>query len=143
MARVRIELPDQFHFSTRIPVRITDLNYGGHVGNDSILTLLHEARVQFLAHYGYRELDLEGAGLIMADVAIEFRSELFYGEELIASVRAAEFSKMGFELYYKLEKQMIDGRLIEVTRAKTGMVCFDYGTKKVTRLPEAALLKLQ
>ncbi len=143
MARVRIELPEQFHFTTPIPVRITDLNYGGHVGNDRILTLLHEARVQFLAHYGYRELDLEGAGLIMADVAIEFRAELFYGEALFASVRAAAFSKMGFELYYKLEKRLENKRMVEVARAKTGMVCFDYGAKKLTRLPEAAILKLQ
>ena len=53
MARIKIAVPPQFTFSTQIPVRITDINYGGHLGNDALLALLHEARVQFLRRYGY------------------------------------------------------------------------------------------
>ncbi len=67
MARVKIDVPDEFSYTTHIPVRITDLNYGGHVGNDTILSLIHEARIQFLGHYGYGELNMEGVGLIMSD----------------------------------------------------------------------------
>src|SRR6201999_984366 len=106
MPRTRLVLPEQFNFTTEIPVRITDLNYGGHVGNDSILSIIHEIRVQVLNHHGYKELDVAGVGLIMADVTIEFRAELFYGETLRASVAAAEFSRVGFDLYFKLEKQV-------------------------------------
>ena len=73
MARVKVELPGNFTFSAKIPVRITDINYGGHVGNDTILSILHEARVQYLKHYGYTELNFGGTGIIMSDVAIEFR----------------------------------------------------------------------
>lgn len=141
MARVRIDLPDAFHFTIPIPIRITDLNYGGHVGNDKILSLLHEARVQYLGSVGYGELDLEGVGLIMSDVAIEYRAELFYNEELFASVKASEFSKLGFELYYKLEK-IKEGKKVVVVKAKTGMVCYDYTQKKITALPDAAKNKL-
>src|ERR1700760_1977898 len=101
MPKTRISLPDRLPFTTQIPVRITDLNYGGHVGNDSVLSLIHEIRVQFLKHHDYEEFNLAGAGLIMTDVAIEFRSELFYGDTIWASVAASEFSKVGFELYYK------------------------------------------
>ena len=78
MARIKIKPPQQFSFSAEIPVRITDLNYGGHVGNDTILSILHEARAQFLRYHGYSELNLHGVGLIMSDVGIEFKSELFY-----------------------------------------------------------------
>ena len=46
MARIKLTLPERFPFTTTIPIRITDLNYGGHVGNDTVLALLHEARVQ-------------------------------------------------------------------------------------------------
>ena len=60
MARIKIELPEIFSFTTTIPIRITDLNYGGHVGNDTILSIIHEARMQFLKNAGYTELDLEG-----------------------------------------------------------------------------------
>ncbi len=55
MARIKLELPEHFEFTTRIPIRITDINYGGHAGNDSMLSIIHEARVQFLKHYDFEE----------------------------------------------------------------------------------------
>ena len=141
MPRTKLLLPENFNFTTNIPVRITDLNYGGHVGNDAILSLIHEIRVQFLRHHDYDELNLAGVGLIMADVTIEFRHELFYGEILRASVAAAEFSRVGFDLYYKLEKQTGE-KWVSVTHARTGMVCYDYSLKKIAGVPKEVCSKL-
>lgn len=141
MARIKIDLPAAFRFSTTIPVRITDLNYGRHVGNDAILAIIHEARMQFLAHFGYTEMEFAGAGMIMSDVGIEFKSELFYGDIVVASVTAAAFSKVGFELYYLLEKEQA-GKKTTVAIAKTGMICYDYGKKKIAAVPEEAKEKL-
>ena len=135
MARIKIDLPEKFPFSVSIPIRITDLNYGGHVGNDTVLSLIHEARMQFLQYYGYKELEIEGIGLIMTDVGIEFKSELFYGDTIKASVSVADFSRIGFDLYYKLEK-VVEGKTILVATAKTGMICYDYSSKKILRVPE-------
>lgn len=140
MARIKIDMPSGFPFSTSIPVRITDLNYGSHVGNDTILSIIHEVRVQFLKKYGYSELDFAGAGLIMSDAAIEFKSELFYGDTIIASAAAGDFSRIGFDIFYKLEKQS-DAPAV-VALAKTGMVCFDYKLKKIVPLPEEVKEKL-
>ena len=142
MARIKVELPEHFTFSTTIPVRITDLNYGKHVGNDTILSMIHEARVQYLNQLGYGELDLAGVGVIMSDVGIEFKSELFYGDEVIASVAAGDITKISFDLYYKLEKRSGDTTQL-VAVAKTGMVCYDYGKKKVTAIPEEVAIKLK
>lgn len=141
MARVKIEIPSQFNFQCSIPLRITDLNYGGHVGNDRILSLIHEARVLYLAEHGYSELDLAGVSLIMADAALEYKAELFHTDKLRIYVTAVEPSSSGFELVYKLEK-MAGEKTIVVAYAKTGMVCFDYRSRKVVRLPEAARVKL-
>jgi len=145
MARIKIELPERFSFEIIIPIRITDLNYGNHVGNDTILSILHEARVQWLEHFGYGELNFGGMGLIMSDVAIEFKNEIFYGEKIIASVAASEFSKFSFEVYYRLEKvlrQAQDEKRILVVSAKTGMVCYDYSAKKIAAIPEQVRNKL-
>lgn len=142
MARIKIELPAQFSFSTTIPIRITDLNYGKHVGNDTILSLIHEARVQFLKHHGFEELNTGGVGLIMSDVGIEFKQESFYGDQLKASVAAGDFSKVGFDLYYKLEKET-EGKTVLVAAAKTGMVCFDYAQKKIAAVPAIVKEKLE
>jgi acyl-CoA thioesterase FadM len=143
MARIKIDLPARFAFTCSIPVRISDINYGGHVGNDAILSLVHEARLQYLRHHGYSELNLEGAGLIMADAAIEFRQELFYGEQVLISVTAAEWSRIGFDLYYKLEKKKNDDSTVLVAAVKTGMVCYDYNQKKVTAVPAAVIARMK
>jgi len=141
MPRIKIDLPAHFPFTTLIPVRITDVNYGGHVGNDTVLSLLHEARMQYLHQYGYTELNLGGSGLIMSDVGIEFKNELFYGDTVKASVAIAEISKISFELYYKLEKEA-NGKSVVIATAKTGMVCFDYDKKKITAIPEEVKARL-
>jgi len=141
MARTKLQLPGQFSFSCLIPIRITDINYGDHVGNDTILSIIHEARVQFLQELGYSEMQFGGAGMIMADVSIEFKSELFYGDTVNASVTAGEISKIGFELFYKLEKEAGDNKIL-VAVAKTGMICYDYEKKKIVSVPEEARSKL-
>lgn len=140
MARIKLSLPDSFQFSTPISIRITDVNYGNHVGNDAILSLLHEARMQYLRSMGLTELQFAGVGLIMSDVAIEFKAESFYGDVLIAHVAAGEFSRIGFDLFYKLVRQH-DDSLIAV--AKTGMICFDYTAKKIVGVPPEAVEKLK
>jgi YbgC/YbaW family acyl-CoA thioester hydrolase len=134
MGRIKIDLPAEFRFTTVIPVRISDINYGGHVGNDAILSLLHEARMQYLAHYGYTEMQFAGVGMIMSDVAISFKNELFYGDTIKASVTIGELSGVAFELYYKLEKEA-NGSLLTAATAKTGMVCYDYTQKKIVAVP--------
>jgi len=141
MERIKINLPENFSFTTSISIRITDLNYGGHVGNDSFLSLIHEARQQFLNHYGYTELDFSGVGLIMADAAIEYKRELNYGDIVIISVAANGFDKLGFDLFYKLEVKN-DQNTVLAGKAKTGMICFDYNLKKKVSVPEEAIKKL-
>jgi acyl-CoA thioesterase FadM len=118
-----------------LPVRITDLNYGGHVGNDRILGLLHELRVQFLGSLGFSEIDFAGTSLIMADVSIEFKRELHYGDVIQASIHVCGFTRAGFELLYKFELIKDQKSLLAVS-AKTGMVCYDYKTAKISSLPD-------
>ncbi len=141
MARVIIELPSEFRFSTNISIRITDINYGGHAGNDTILSLIHEARMQFLRSIGYTEMNCGGTGLIMTDAAIEFKKELFYGEVVTISVVATNFSKISFELFYKMEKRW-EGKTVLVAKVKTSMVCFDYAAKKLAAFSPAVIEKL-
>jgi acyl-CoA thioesterase FadM len=131
MPRVRVALPAAFPLTVELPVRITDLNYGAHLGNDALLGLLHEARVQFLRHLGTVEFDpATKLGFIMADVAIEYKGEGFHGDVLHVQMAATEPGKYGFDLVYWVKNQ--DGR--EIARAKTGMLCFDYNVRKLRPL---------
>ncbi len=137
MPRLKISLPSNFNFTTTIAIRITDLNYGGHVGNDTVLSLIHEARMQFLKNFNYTELEFAGTSLIMSDVAIEFKAELFYGDLVTAFVTANNFTRVGFDVYYKLMRENTVAAI-----AKTGMVCYDYGKKQVVSVPQKAVERM-
>ena len=135
MARIKIELPAQFIATISVPVRITDINYGNHVGNDAFVAIIHEARMQWLQQYGYTELQVEGIGLIMSDLAVEFKNESFYGDIVEVKIGVDELSRVSFELYYQLTTKRKE-EVISLAHAKTGMVCYDYGAKKVVAVPE-------
>jgi len=133
MARVKLDLPDRFEFSTEIQVRIGDINYGGHLGNDTVLSLIHEARVRFLQKYGFTEANIDGVGLIMTDAVIVYKSEGFYGDTLTIDVTVGDFSRSGCDFFYRFTNKLTRK---EVARAKTGIVFFDYKTRKVVSIPE-------
>ncbi|MCU0442672.1 MAG: thioesterase family protein [Bacteroidia bacterium] len=138
MARIKLSLPAHFNFSTQIKIRISDLNYGNHLSNDVYLAFMHEARMQFFNWLGYSEMDLAGTSVIMGDTALVYKGECFYGDELKIEVAAAEFGSRSFDLYYRMTK-IANNQL--VCEAKTGMVCFDYHTRKTTEVPEAFINK--
>jgi acyl-CoA thioesterase FadM len=137
MARITLQFPDKVNFTTTIAVRITDINYGGHLGNDKVLSLMHEVRMLWLQSINYSEMDIEGAGLIMADAGIQFKSEAFFGECLTAEIAVADITRAGFDLYYRFSCK---DRIVAV--GKTGMLFFDYEKRKIVSCPTAFISKV-
>ena len=135
MARIKIEIPEKIIGTFTIPIRIADINYGNHVGNDAFVSIIHEARMQWLRQYGYTELKIEGIGLIMSDLALEFKNESFYGDVVEVRLGASEISRVGFDLYYQLSAKRNNENIL-LANAKTGMICYDYDAKKVVSIPE-------
>jgi acyl-CoA thioester hydrolase len=133
VSRVKLILPDKFIFVTDMTIRISDINYSGHLGNDSVLSIIHEARIRFLKKHNYSELDICGAGLIQADAVIVYKTEAFYGDIITVSLALGDFSATGCDFFFRLTRQA-DGK--EIVRAKTGIVFYDYKNKKVLRMPE-------
>ncbi len=135
MARIKIELPEKCLATFKIPVRITDINYGNHLGNDSLVAIIHEARMQFLHQHGYTEMDVCGTSLIMNELFVEFKKEAFYKDMLEVKIFAGEIFKVGFEFFYSLST-VKDYSTLLIANAKTGMVCFNYKEKKLQPVPE-------
>ncbi len=130
--RLEIPVPETEPFITRIPVRIGDMNYGGHLGNDRYLSVIHEARVQWLNHFGYTELDIEGVGLVMNEAALQYKAEVFYPDTLICHIYCDEIGRAGFRLAYTLISEA-SGTIAVL--AQTGQVFYDYKNKKIARTP--------
>lgn len=134
MGKIEISLPEHFVFKTELQVRVTDLNYGAHLGNDALLSMIHESRMLFLDRFGYSELNLAGVSLIMRDVAIVYKKEASFKDRLVFEVTATNFTRKGFDVYYRIS-QATNGQLI--AEAKTGMVCYDYEKAAIQNVPEA------
>ncbi|OAN48165.1 thioesterase [Paramagnetospirillum marisnigri] len=138
MPRVTIEIPPDFQFATEITICIGQINYGHHLDNAALLSLVSEARVRFLKSLGYGELDVEGLGIIVADAAIRYRSEAFHGEILVFEMAAADLNKYGCDLVWRARAKE-DGR--EVAQGKTGILFFDYAARKPAPAPPEFLRK--
>jgi len=133
MARIRINLPETYLFATDIPVRSTDINRGGHMGWNYYFSILDEARMQFWDSIGYSETGDERLSNIMADAAIQYKSQVYHGQTLRVEMATAEFTDKGFDLVYRISDAASGA---EVARAKTGMLIFDYKEQKIISIPE-------
>ena len=136
MARTKLKLPQTFVFTTQMQVRVSDVNYAGHLGNDKVLAFMHEARVRFLQSFGFTELDVEGIGTIMTDAVVVYKSEAFVGDNLAVYVATDDYGEYGCDFIYKLENQQTNR---EVARGKTGLVFYDYDLRKMVKTPAAFL----
>ena len=135
MSRVKVNLPASFQFSANYTVRVSDLNYGNHLGNDRLLSILHQARIDFISHLcNGSELDFFGVSLIMADVVINYQNEAFLNDLIPIDMALANPTKAGFDLYYKVSCENKN-----IAAAKAGMVCFDYNERKIVTIPDKLL----
>jgi acyl-CoA thioester hydrolase len=142
MARIHIEIPQEFLFETTVEVRASDLNYGNHLGHDSVLTLMQEARLKYYRSLGFvNELSFEGdIGQVISDAAVVYKAEAFLGDMLLCKIAALDFNKYGFDLVYVLINNETKK---EVARGKTGIVCFDYRSRKIAQTPAILLTQLR
>ena len=138
MARVIIELPEHFLFTTDIPIYIGHINYGHHLDNAALIGLLSEARVRFFKSLGYTELDVEGVGIVVADAAMQYKSEAFHGETLSFEMTPDDFNKYGCDLVWRASDKAT-GR--EVARGKTGILFFDYAARRPAPVPQGFLAR--
>ncbi len=133
MARVKIEFPNEFLFKTEIPIRISDINYGGHLGNDAVLSIAHEARLRFLKQYNFTELNVGGAGIIMVDAAVQYKSEGLHGDIVLVEIAVTDITGVGCDFVYRCTNKNT-GTVIAIV--KTGIVFYDYNRKKIVSFPE-------
>jgi acyl-CoA thioesterase FadM len=135
MARIKLNFPDRILGTVNLRVRITDINYGNHLGNDSLVSLLHEARVLWLQKLGYTEFNIEGKSIIQSELVVNYIGESFFGDDLEFKIAPGDIGSSGFELYYEVSAIRSDGAMT-IARAKTGLVFFDYQNRRVTAIPD-------
>ncbi|MFI7864339.1 thioesterase family protein [Ectopseudomonas khazarica] len=134
MARLTLDFPeDQYCYSTHLTVRVTDINGANHLGNDSMISMISEARARFLFEFGIRESDGNGVGIIVTDLATTYRAEAHARDQLLFEVGVMDFNKYGGDITFRITRPA-DSTLVAM--AKSGFVFFDYRQSKVVQMPQ-------
>ena len=139
MARLKLDFPDDlFLFSTQLTVRVTDINGANHLGNDSMISMISEARARFLYDYGVQETGPDGVGIIVTDLATTYKAEAHARDQLVFEVGVMDFNQYGGDIIFRVTRPK-DGRLVAM--AKYGFVFFNYQSSQVTPMPPEFLAK--
>jgi len=133
MARIKIDLPDNFIFSTEIPVLINNINRGNHLSYDSILPMMEETRIRFMHSLGYTRENISGAAFIVTDVGVVYKKQGRHGQILRLELALSDFTSKGLDIIYRISDADTGE---EIARAKTGILFFDYQKQKVVPVPE-------
>ncbi len=134
MSRVRLQPLASYPFQTRATVRVTDLNYAAHLGNDRLLSLLHEARIRFLASHGFDEMDCDGVPIIQGDAVIDYQGQGFLGDELVLEVAAGDPTRCSIRIFYRVSRPR-DSKTIAL--AETTMIGFRYADERIRPLSDS------
>jgi acyl-CoA thioesterase FadM len=134
MARLHLNFPeDQFYYSTPLTVRVTDINAANHLGNDSMISMISEARARFLFEFGIAESERDGTGIIVTDLATTYRAEAHARDQLLFEVGVMDFNKYGGDIIFRVTRPR-DKALVAM--AKSGFVFYNYKTSQVVAMPE-------
>jgi acyl-CoA thioester hydrolase len=117
-----------------IEVRVGEINYGGHLGNDKALLMFHDARLKLLHSLDLSEHNIgEGRGIIMTEAHVFFRKEVFLYDRLYVDIETGLIDDRSFELIYHIYRES-DGK--KVIQGTTKQYAFDYDSRKTALLPD-------
>jgi acyl-CoA thioesterase FadM len=134
MARLILDFPeDQYYYTTPLTVRVTDINGANHLGNDSMISMISEARARFLYEFGVRETERDGTGILVTDLATTYRAEAHARDSLLFEVGLMDFNKYGGDITFRITRPK-DKTLVAM--AKSGFVFFNYKSSQVVLMPE-------
>lgn len=139
MARIKLIELEQYRFKHELRISISHLNFARHVGNSQMADLLHDGRFQMLNSMGINEENLGDGktGIIMGDLVINFKAELFIDDIILIESDAGEIAEKGLRFFHRISKNGVTAAL-----AETGFAAFNYIDRKIDKVPEIFIQKL-
>lgn len=127
-------------FSIDYKVTVSDINYGGHMGNERALLLFQQVRIDLFEKLGLNEMNVgDGIGTIQKDAHVYYKGEVYLGDTLKIIIKKLEIKKATINFIYAVEKKC--GKI--VLEGSTTIVAFNYEMKKVSKFPQNFLEKLE
>jgi acyl-CoA thioesterase FadM len=131
----RIVLSEQPHYEYRFTIRVEPqhVDAAGCVGYDSLVAMAGTARSGTLCAMGFSEGNVGDGqtGVIMSDLAVNYRAEAFASDELVFDNHLGEVTRTGFRLFQCVRRETTVIALIE-----SSFATFDYRKRRIAPVPE-------
>jgi 4-hydroxybenzoyl-CoA thioesterase len=136
MAHVVLVEQEQYTFHYPVKIEPRHLSIGNHLGSDNLILLASAARADAFHSMGLTQVDLgDGVtGIIIADIVVTFRAEAFLHDEIVIDTHFGAFTGHGFTVFQRIRK---GDEVLAI--AETGLVAFNYRSRKIARVPERLL----
>jgi acyl-CoA thioester hydrolase len=125
-------------FKTELTVRFNDINIANHVDYAALLQMAGNTRALFFKKNNLNEMDLDGVGIMLKSMQVEYLSETNFNDVLEFSWYLVEIGKISLsvsiDVYNVTTKQA-------VAKIQKKFVFFNYQQKKLAKVPEV-LIKL-
>jgi 4-hydroxybenzoyl-CoA thioesterase len=81
---------------------------------------------------GYTELDIEGLGILITNLIVNYKNEAFYSDNLLINIGLGCVKRTSIDLIYHA---IVQETKKEIATALTTITFYDYQRTKVSRIP--------
>ena len=134
MPRVKLHELNKYEFRYHVTVQARDVNATEHLDHKVVLGMIQDARTTIFHTLGMKESSIDGGqtGVILADLVVNYKAEVFAFEKLWVESHFGEFEEKGFRIFFRISKD--EGKCL-VALIEAGFVVYDYRTRTVARMP--------
>ncbi|MGV8057338.1 MAG: acyl-CoA thioesterase [Smithellaceae bacterium] len=136
MARIKLVEQEAYEFHYTVSVEPRDINAGGHLSNDALVSLLGTAKARMFQSLDLKPFNLDDGetGIIMSDLAVNYKAQAYLFDKITIETHIGEFFRTGFRMFHRLKRDDV-----LVALAESGMITYNYNMEKIVAVPETFL----
>jgi acyl-CoA thioester hydrolase len=124
---------DDFRHRTTLQVRFRDIDAFGHVNNAVFFSYVEQARIRYLLDVLEPGTGFDRLPLILAHVEIDYRSPIFFDDEIVVETRVDRIGRTSFAMSHRMIAA-VDDRL--VGDVDSVLVTYDYPAARPMPVPD-------
>ncbi|MEP7082330.1 MAG: thioesterase family protein [Chloroflexota bacterium] len=126
-------MTDDFRHRTSLQGRFRDIDAFGHVNNAVFFSYVEQARIRYLLDVLRPAEPFDRLPLILARVELDFRSPIFFGDEVTVETRVDRIGRSSVGMSHRMTAGA-DGRV--VGDVETVLVTYDYAASAPIPVPD-------
>ena len=125
-------MTDDFRHRTTLEVRFRDIDAFGHVNNAVFFSYVEQARIRYLLDVLESNVSFDRMPLILARVELDYRSPIFYGEDVTVDTRVDGIGTTSFAMSHRMTAGHEERLVGEV---QSVLVAYDYAAARPMPVP--------